>query len=206
MTHHLANLLSHYGYIAVAVFMIAEGCGIPLPAETMLVTAAAYAARGQLSAWGVVLAGGLGGIIGGSLGYLIGARGGLPFLRQYGRWIRVDDAKITRAQAFFRDRGGRAAFLGRFIALLRMIVPMLAGVTHMQLGRFSAYNAAGALVAALGYTFLGYQFGRDLPALEHHLKLATLALSFLALVAAGAVWVRGKLRQRASPVASNTTA
>lgn len=198
MLHHLAHLLNHYGYVAVAAFMIAEGCGIPLPAETMLVTAAAYAARGQLSAWGVMLAGTFGGIAGGSLGYLIGARGGLPLLRKYGGRVRVDDAKIARAQAFFRERGGSAAFLGRFIALLRMIVPMLAGVAHMPLVRFSAYNAAGALVASLGYTFLGYQFGRDLPALEHHLTLVTLGLAVAILVAGIMVHGRGARGARAT--------
>jgi membrane protein DedA with SNARE-associated domain len=190
MLHHLAGLLSHYGYLAVAAFMVAEGCGIPLPAETMLVTAAAFASRGKLSISGVVLAGALGGIIGGTMGYLIGARGGLPLLRRHGGRMGVDDAKLARAQDFFRRRGGSAAFLGRFVAFLRMIVPILAGVGGMPFGRFSAYNAAGAVVAALMYGMLGYEFGRDLPALEHHLTLATLGLVALALVVMTVMWRR----------------
>ncbi|HEY5060893.1 MAG TPA: hypothetical protein VII52_05115 [Gemmatimonadaceae bacterium] len=44
MSRAFAHLLSRYGYSAVIVFFIAEGVGIPFPAETMLVTAAAFAA------------------------------------------------------------------------------------------------------------------------------------------------------------------
>ena len=47
VTHTLADLLGTYGYVIVALFLIAEGCGIPFPAETMLVTAAAWRATAR---------------------------------------------------------------------------------------------------------------------------------------------------------------
>ena len=194
MLHYFGHLLSQYGYVVVALFMVTEGCGIPVPAETMLVTAAAFAARGRLSIAGVMLAGALGGIVGGTLGYLIGARAGLPFLRRHGSRFGVDEARLAGAQEFFRRRGGSAAFLGRFVAFLRIVVPMLAGVAHMSVGRFSAYNAAGAVAAAMAYGLLGYEFGRDLPALEHHLTLATIALLALTRVAVAAMRWRGRRR------------
>ena len=183
MLQHLGALLGHYGYIAVAAFMVAEGCGIPVPAETLLVTAAAFAARGKLSITGVVLAGALGGVIGGMLGYMIGAKGGLPLLRRFGSRVGIDEAKLARAQEFFRHRGGSAVCLARFIAFLRLIVPMLAGVAHMAFARFALYNAAGAVAAAVAYGFLGYQFGRDLPALEHHLTRVTVVLIVMLIIA-----------------------
>lgn len=202
MLHFLGHLLVHYGYLMVALFMVTEGCGIPVPAETTLVTAAAFAARGRLSIAGVILAGALGGIVGGTLGYVIGARGGLPFLRRHGGRFGVDEARLKSAQQFFRRRGGSAAFIARFIAFLRIIVPMLAGVAHMSFGRFSAYNAAGAVVAAVAYGLLGYEFGRDLPALEHHLTLATLGLFALVLIALLVMrWrTRGSVRPQSSPL------
>jgi membrane protein DedA with SNARE-associated domain len=59
---------------------------------------------------------------------------------------------------------------------VRIIVPMLAGIAHMPLGRFAAANAAGSIVSAVAYSALGYVFGRDLPKLEHHLTEATIVL------------------------------
>src|SRR5947209_10737605 len=81
----LEPLLHRFGYAAVALFMVSEGCGIPLPAETILVTAAAFASRGVLSIWWVGVAGAVGGIVGGSAGYGIRAWGGLALLRRFGR-------------------------------------------------------------------------------------------------------------------------
>ena len=174
MTHTLAGLLSSYGYVIVALFLIAEGCGIPFPAETMLVTAAAVASRGTLSIWGVGIAGVIGGVIGGMAGYLIGAQGGLRLLRRYGAKVHIDEERLTRSRRFFERRGLWAVFICRFIGWVRIIVPMFAGISRMPVMKFAAANAAGSIAAAAGYSGLGYLFGRDLPKLEHHLTVATI--------------------------------
>src|SRR5206468_8485466 len=93
VTHTLAELIGRYGYAIVALFMMAEGCGIPFPAETMLVTAAAVASRGKLSIWGVGVAGAIGGVVGGMAGHLIGAQGGLRLIRRYGAKLHVDQER-----------------------------------------------------------------------------------------------------------------
>jgi membrane protein DedA with SNARE-associated domain len=192
--HFLSGLLVRYGYAVVALFMIAEGCGIPFPAETMLVTAAALASRGKLSLWGVGIAGALGGIVGGSAGYVIGAQGGLRLIRRYGARMHVDEPRLLRARKFFERRGLWAAFLCRFVGFLRIVVPMLAGVARMPISRFSAANAAGAIASAVAYCALGYLFGRDLPALEHHLTRVTLVI--VALLAVWLVVTRLRARRR----------
>lgn len=193
MTQSLVRLLEHYGYYIVIVFFIAEGVGIPFPAETMLVTAAAFASRGKLSLSGVLVAGALGGIVGGSAGYWIGRLGGLPLINRLGRFIRLNQAKLARSQEFFRERGAAAAILGRFVAFLRIIVPMLIGLSTMRFARFSAFNAVGSIGAALTYGLLGYAFGRDVAALMHHLAL-TSVIGIVATAAAGAfyLWRRHK--------------
>jgi membrane protein DedA with SNARE-associated domain len=111
MTHTLADLLGSYGYVIVALFLIAEGCGIPFPAETMLVTAAAVASHGTLSIWGVGIAAVFGGVIGGLAGYLIGAQGGLRLLRRYGKKVHIDEERLARSLRFFERRGLWAVFI-----------------------------------------------------------------------------------------------
>jgi membrane protein DedA with SNARE-associated domain len=174
MGHTLADLLGSYGYVIVALFLIAEGCGIPFPAETMLVTAAAVASHGTLSIWGVGIAAVIGGVIGGMAGYLIGAQGGLRLMRRYGKKVHIDEERLARSRRFFERRGLWAVFICRFIGWVRIIVPMLAGVAHMPFGRFAAANAVGSIASAVAYSALGYLFGKDLPKLEHHLTEATI--------------------------------
>ena len=52
----VSQWVAHYGYIMVALFLLIEGAGVPVPGETALVTAAALAGRGTLSLTGVLIA------------------------------------------------------------------------------------------------------------------------------------------------------
>jgi membrane protein DedA with SNARE-associated domain len=175
----LTDLLTHYGSLLVALAMITEGCGIPVPAETILVTAAALAAGGKLSIWWVAVGGAAGGIVGGMAGYAIGARGGMRLIARFGAKMHIDEEKLERARKFFARRGLAAVFLCRFIGFVRIFVPMVAGVARMPFGRFLAANVAGAIVSSACYAALGWFFGHDLPKLEHHLTETTVVAALL---------------------------
>jgi len=189
----IQRLLETYGYLAVLLLVGLESLGIPLPGETALLTAAAYAAAGHLSIAGVIGAAAIGAVLGDAGAYWIGRSGGLVLVRRYGRLFRVDEAKLERAQQFFRRHGGKTVFFGRFVSLLRMLAALLAGVTRMPYGRFSLYNVTGGICWALLFGSLGYAFGRHLPQLEHAIGQAgalvvLLAALLVALILAGR-WV-----------------
>ena len=176
----IQRLLETYGYLAVLLLVGLESLGIPLPGETALLTASAYAAAGHLSIVGVIAAAAVGAVLGDAGAYWIGRTGGLALIRRYGRFLRVDDAKLERAQDFFRRHGGKTVFFGRFVSLLRMLAALLAGVTRMPYARFSLYNATGGICWALLFGSLGYGFGRQLPRLEHAIGQAGALVVLLA--------------------------
>jgi len=192
MPDALVDVLARYGPVIAALAMILEGCGIPVPAVTILVTASALAATGAFPVWGVAIGSAVGGILGGIAGWLIGAHGGIRLVRRYGARMRIDAEKVAHARKFFARRGVWAAFLCRFVGVARILVPMIAGVAHMPLSRFAAANAAGAIAAAAGYSALGWFFGRDLPALRHHLTEATLVATALVVAWLVVWWVRAR--------------
>jgi membrane protein DedA with SNARE-associated domain/membrane-associated phospholipid phosphatase len=163
----IQHLLETYGYFAVLLLVGLESLGVPLPGETALLTAAAYAALGHLSIVGVIAAAIVGAVLGDAGAYWIGRTGGLALVRKYGRLFRVDDAKLERAQRFFERHGGKTVFFGRFVSLLRMLAALLAGVTRMPYARFSLFNVAGGICWAVLFGTLGFAFGRHLPQLEH---------------------------------------
>jgi len=185
----IQHLLESYGYLALFVLVGLESLGIPLPGETGLLTAAAYAATGHLSIVAVVVAAALGAITGDAAGYWIGRTGGLALVRRYGRFWRLNDTKLERARDFFRRHGGKTVFLGRFVSLLRMFAALLAGVTRMPYGRFTLYNATGGLCWATLFGSLGYAFGRSLPQLEHAVGQAGALLALFAAVLVAVVLV-----------------
>src|SRR5690242_6109499 len=143
MLPFLQGLLATYGYIVVALGILLESMGVPLPGETLLLLGAAYAGAGNLSVWGVILAAALGAITGDSIGYAIGHRGGRALLERYGHSLHLNPTHLARAEAFFQRHGDKTVLFGRFIALLRTFSAFLAGVYHMPYRRFLLFNAAG---------------------------------------------------------------
>ncbi|MBA2685604.1 MAG: DedA family protein [Gemmatimonadaceae bacterium] len=189
MLHWVKELIDQYGYAIVVVLVMAEGVGLPLPGETALITAAAFSAQShRLSIVGVILASFLGATGGGLGGYWIGRSGGLPFLTRHGKHVGITKERIGKARKFFTEHGPKAVFAARFIAILRMFAGLLAGVTNMRFWVFFLWNALGALAWSLLFGVLGYEFGDNLPKLEHLVGRTSLFVLGAVVVIALIVW------------------
>ena len=183
----VSGLVASYGYVVLFFLVGLESLGLPLPGETALVTAAAFAALGHLSIYGVVTTAVAAAVIGDNGGYWIGRKGGIALVRRYGRFLHLNEAHLERARHFFGRHGPPTVFIGRFIALLRTWTAVLAGAARMPYGRFMLYNALGAVCWAGGVGALGYVFGRNLPRLEHYMGQASLAGALLVALIVGLV-------------------
>src|ERR1700685_2084144 len=88
MTHHIFELLRgalvHYGYWAVAVLLLLESAGLPLPGETILLLASflAYSEHDLRLPW-VIVVGTVASTLGGEFGFALGRHGGRPLLESY---------------------------------------------------------------------------------------------------------------------------
>lgn len=175
------HLLATYGYLVVALIIMVEGMGIPLPGETILLLGAAYAGSGRLDIRGVILVAALGAIVGDNLGYLIGRRGGRALLSRYGHVFRLDGSHLARAEDFYVRHGAKTVFFARFVAVLRTLSSLLAGANRMPYRRFVLWNAAGGTVWAVVIGSLGAAFGSQWPRIAH--RIGRIGL-FLALAVA----------------------
>jgi membrane protein DedA with SNARE-associated domain/membrane-associated phospholipid phosphatase len=195
--------VGQYGYILVAVFLIVEAAGVPVPGETALVTAAALAGRGTLSLAGVVIAGCIGTVIGGHAGYWLGARGGHAAARKHGKWIGLNEDRLAKTHRFFEQYGSKTVALGRFVAFLRSFIGIFAGISGMPVRTFALYNAIGGVVWVFTFSTLGYVFGRNLPRLIHYIGRVSLLLAILIALVAGLVFLwKWFDRNRSTVVAS----
>ena len=176
----VGHLIKEYGYIIVALLVAAENLGLPLPGESALITAAAFSARGHLWLPGVIVASTAGTIVGGSGGYWIGRAGGLRLVHRLGKAIHISDADIQKGHDFFAKHGAKTVFVARFIAILRIVVGILAGVSEMPFAQFTVYNALGGACWSVAIALLAYTFGANLPRLHRLLGTG-------GLIAAGAV-------------------
>lgn len=146
-----------YGYAAVFVGVGIESFGIPLPGETALVAAAAYAgATHRLDPWVIFVVAALAAVGGGVVGYWIGDKGGYRLLRRWGRYVRLDEPRVKVARYLFDRHGGAVVFFGRFVSVLRTYAPFLAGTLRMRYRRFLVADIAGGVLWAALYTAGGY--------------------------------------------------
>jgi membrane protein DedA with SNARE-associated domain len=101
---------------------------------------------------------------------------GLAFLVDSIRVRRcgVKARQIAHGAYLFMRHGGKIVFFGRFIALLRVLAALLAGVNQMSWPRFLLFNAAGAVLWATVYG-LGASYFRE--SLKHLTKPAAIALA-----------------------------
>ncbi|MEV1021871.1 DedA family protein [Streptomyces sp. NPDC050264] len=149
-------------YALVAGVIGLESLGIPLPGEIVLVSAALLSSQhGDVNPVVLGICATAGAVIGDSIGYAIGRKGGRPLLAKLGRKFpkHFGPAHIATAERSFEKWGMWAVFIGRFIALLRIFAGPLAGVLHMPYWKFLTANLLGGVVWAGGTTAVIYYLG-----------------------------------------------
>jgi membrane protein DedA with SNARE-associated domain len=203
MLQWLESILGAYGYVGVGLIVALESMGLPLPGETVLLAAAAYAgAGGPLHIAGVIGSAAAGAILGDTAGYWLGRLAGLTLIERYGRYVWLSRRKIDRARAFFERHGAKTVFLGRFVAFLRMFAAPLAGVGKMPYGRFLVYNVLGGVCWAVIMGGLGYTLGRNLPLLERSVRWLGLGGAGVLILVVAAMFYLRRHRNRVAAVLS----
>jgi membrane protein DedA with SNARE-associated domain len=156
----LNHLLQQYGYGAVGAVIFLEAAGLPLPGESLLIAAALYATTThRLSIFVLVPVAALGAICGDQLGYTVGRWIGPRMLTRWGSRVGLTEERLRLMRFLFLRYGGRVVFLGRFVAVLRTFVALLAGANRMLWRSFLLWNALGGLTWTSLYGFGTYALG-----------------------------------------------
>ena len=132
-----------------------------LPGDGLLFSAGILAAAGKLEIWYVAPLLLSASILGNISNYFIGKYLGNRLV--YGKKLRlIRRSHILRTNQYYEKHGGRALILGRFIPVIRTMVPFVAGIGRMNLRPYLFYTIIGGAIWTLPYTLGGYFFG-DIP-------------------------------------------
>ena len=165
-------LIEYFGTWALVgllvVVFVESGVLFPvLPGDTLLFVAGMLAAgtetahnvrAGDFALWKLLVFIPVAAVLGGQVGYVIG--------RWFGTSMFTPDARVLKqryleeAHAFFARRGPFAIVLGRFVPIVRTLVPLSAGAAKMNYGVFTLFNAIGAVTWGVGLVLLGYGLGQ----------------------------------------------
>jgi membrane-associated protein len=191
----VANNLETPLFILLIFFVFMEAAafvGFILPGETSLIIGGVLAQNGVWPLWAFLLAAIVGAIAGDSVGYEVGRHFGPRIeVSRLGRFVGAKRWQL--AQRIFDKYHGGAIFFGRAQALLRALVPALAGMNHVPYRTFIKWNAAGGIVFSTTVVVLGYEFADKLEKLEHALKYW--AIGFLTVVIGVIFYLKHKLEK-----------
>ena len=183
--HECFHWLAQYGYSALFVLLVAGIVGLPVPDETLLTLAGFLVYKGKFELAPMLLAGFLGSACGITVSYLLGRSAGLFVVRKFGRFLRVDEAKLEKVRHWFERLGKWVLVIGYFIPGVRHFTALVAGASRLPYREFALFAYAGALLWSTLFISLGYIVGRQWRGLvlklqEHQLE-ASLTLGIVLL-------------------------
>lgn len=159
----ILDFISWAGVLGVALVIFAESgllIGFFLPGDSLLLTAGLLANRGVLMVdihlLVVILF--FAAALGDNVGYWFGRKVGRRLFKREDSPIFHKD-NLIKAEAFYERHGSKTIVLARFVPFARTFAPIIAGISHMKYRTFIIFNIIGALLWAVGLTYIGYYAG-----------------------------------------------
>ena len=154
------------GNPSAGIGILIESAGVPFPGEALLLAGAAWTASRHQSIVLVIVCGFVGATAGADIGYLLGYRGGRPFVERFGQLFHIRPDNLARAELFFARHGDKSIVGARFFLGARTWSAMLAGMARMPFWRFQLFSAVGGLLWSASIGIAGYVVGSNLALLE----------------------------------------
>ncbi|MDT4924757.1 MAG: rane-associated protein [Pseudonocardiales bacterium] len=197
----IGDAVGQWLYLIAGGLAFAEAAilvGMVLPGETALLVAGVFcnAKYGNLNLGIMIAVAVFCAIAGDSVGYEFGRKFG-PSLRRsrLGAW--VGERRWAAVDGFIHRHGGKAVLIGRLTALLRALMPSMAGMSGMRYRTFLLWNAAGGVIWAPGCVLLGYAFASALDVVGQTLTWAPLAVLGLVIIVYVTLHMRKRRHERA---------
>lgn len=196
---YLASAMSDWGYWSyLFVFLVAMVeslvvTGVFIPGTFIILFLGFLAAQNDAPLIPLLTFVILGGIAGDVLSFMLGEKKGGWVLNLTHKIFKRNYLEIGRE--FFERHGDKSVFIGRFIAIVRPFIPFIAGVFKMDIRKFLFWNISSAAVWGSLYILLGYFSGAAWRTVLHWSGRAGLALLVIALIGAGAYFVKRHLKK-----------
>jgi membrane-associated protein len=193
---HLAEVVREYGAWTNTLLFVIVFCETGLvvtpflPGDSLLFTAGALAALGDLNVALVFLLLSLAAVLGDSANYAIGKKIGPRAFDGTIRFLKQEHLRKT--EAFYEKHGKKTIILARFVPIVRTFAPFVAGVGSMTYGTFLAYNVVGGVLWVAICVFSGYFFG-NIPVVRKNFSLVVLAIIGISVLPL--VWEWAKARK-----------
>ena len=199
---HLADIISQYGtltYIILFVIIFVEtGLVVMpfLPGDSLLFAAGALAALSgnqDLNVWYLLPLLFVAAVLGDTVNYTFGKYIGPKAFSGKVKFLKKE--YLDQTQAFFNKHGGKSIIYARFVPIVRTFAPFVAGIGHMDYGKFISFNVIGAAIWVALLTLAGYYFGR-IQWVQDNFEIVIFAIIILSILPPVVEYFRSRLKKR----------
>lgn len=182
----LQNFISLVSVYGVAGIIFAESgllIGFFLPGDSLLFTVGFLIHQGiiQFDIHLTVMIFFLAAALGDSVGYAFGRRVGRRLFNRK-ESVLFHRENLERAETFYEHHGGKTIIIARFMPIIRTFAPIVAGISHMSYKRFLIFNLIGALIWAVGITYLGYFAGNWIEAAGINIEYVIIGIILISIL------------------------
>lgn len=156
--------LGDWTYLLVGVNAFLETgafLGFIAPGETMVLFGGVLAGAGTIDLIPLIAVVWVSSMLGDLASYLIGRRYGREFLLRHGARVRIGDPQVQFVERFFERHGDLTVLLGRWIGVVRPLVPFLAGSSRLPFVRFAAVDVVATFLWSTALCILGSVFWQN---------------------------------------------
>lgn len=156
------EFLERWGYGGAFIMSALDRVTISLiPTEVLLPLYGFLIGKGAFSFWPIFLIISAGALLGEVVLYWIFAKGGRPFIEKYGKYFLVYQHDLDHLDRLFLKHGQKLVFWGRFLPVARAIVAIPAGISRLDIKKFSFYSFLGMLPYNFLLIVLGEKAGEN---------------------------------------------
>jgi membrane-associated protein len=159
MNEILAALLSFlllYKYVALFLIIFFSAVILPLPDNTVLLAAGAFASQGYLSFWLSFITVLLANVLGDCFDYFLAKRYGPSVTKRL--HVKIP-WYIDRLDRYIRNHPRKTIFFTRFIGTADVIANLLAGFIKVSWQEFLLWDTLGNILSLFYILYLGYFLG-----------------------------------------------
>ncbi len=173
------ELVHSFGYIGIFIMTFIESTFVPIPAEVTLIPAGFLVHKGQMNFYLVWVISVLGTVGGSLFNYYLALYVGRKFLMVYGKYMFLDDVKLSKIDIFFQKHGSLSVFIGRLLPGVKHFISFPAGLAKMPVKTFCIYSALGGMIWCFILISLGYLIGENEELIMKYLKQINFVVIFL---------------------------
>jgi membrane protein DedA with SNARE-associated domain len=191
------TLVDQYGslsYFAVFLLCFIETLafvGTLLPGGFLVIAVGFFTIYTQLNIWYLIIVATLGAFLGDLFSYYLGTKG-THWFKHENKLLKL--SHLEKAQIFFKKHGNKSVFLGRFIGIIKPIIPFVAGLSKMDIKKFIFWNLLSCILWSASHLYIGYYLGGSFQDIGKSKKMEAFLVIIPIIIVI--VWIITEYRER----------